>query len=43
MYSFFLCDLRVCHTQDASRQIGDDDDDDDDDDNNDDDDDDNDG
>ena len=37
----FCCDLRVCHTQDASRQIGDDDDDDDDDDNHGDDDDDN--
>ena len=42
MCILFFCDLRVCHTQDASRQIGDDDDDyDDDDDNNDDDDDDN--
>jgi hypothetical protein len=38
VYSFCF-DLRVCQTQDASRQIGDDDDDDDDDDNNDDDDD----
>ena len=36
-----FCDLKVCNTQAASRQIGDDDDDDDDDDNDDDDDDDN--
>ena len=36
----FVCDLRVCQTQDASRQIGDDDDDDDNDEDDDDDDDD---